>query len=746
MTDIANDPTLLAVETTVDTKKSEEGFAALLENMSKQSQETAGFLKELGEALKDLVSTVVEKGAAAEQAVVKATQSTQKQQVTIQEELGKLKAETGKQLHDIETLYEEYGIKASGSLEQAAKTYENAIKKVKDNAVKGILTGTEAKQLLEELEHDAESIYKRLEEQKRKGVGELLKDKAGDIPLGVGKGLSNTIQSATSGLLSAIPKEVLEGGIVGLFLYGMGADEASRAEIATVGQSFRDQVNQTTTDVIGSTVTISTAFDVTAQKLHVANKELGSVYQSLGHAGMSAKEAGFSTEQLNKAFDGVNITTAGLQENLGILTVAIDKSFNLQTGQTAKEAVAMARELGTSVQHAAEQMGKLRIAAQASGEDIDRYMNSVLGASKALAQYGIDVGAATNLLDAFRAKDTETHGAQAAIAMQGVGQAFSNIAGNAGMAAYLGEQIVKREGSIGSGSGAYAPGAGQAVDPLEARRQLLLGFGKQGPEGSKVLADVITEMQHIAREQGRSPAQQEFAIEKLFGVNTTTAEMINRLSSEQIKGIREGKNVGGLTKEELEKIRGGFETSRERENAFEEFIKQALKAIGDLLQGIFLGVAGIAAYVASFLGADTKDSAKQLFTSAKQRLFGTAAVVAQGGIEMFEHEKSNLGLGDLQPGGHAGVGGRSARDHASAAAISSALAAGHGSSGGGVPGSAGSAAGAGGLSYGTGSASSSGTASYDPGQNAIVARVNVVIPHEAITTARRVESDRRGSH
>lgn len=638
MTDISQDSTLLSVETTVDTASAEDTFSNLLTKMQGQSAETVAYLKELGTVLKDLVEAVVEKGGKAEKIVDNATASVQKQQQTIQQQLGKIRDETQLQLANVEKLYEEYGIKATGSLEQAAKNIDTAIRKVKEDAVKGVLKGEEAKGLLSELEQDAKAIYDRLEEQKKKGVKQIIGDKIGEKA----EGAVGDVGKATEGLMehftSAIPGGALGGGLIGLFLYGMGSIETIRAQAASVSQVFRSSIDQTAGDIVGSVAAVGGEMDTAAKKMHVASEELGSVYTMLGNAGLKADQAGFSVKQMSGAFEGTQLTAAGLHDNLGLLTIAADKAFNLQTGTTARDAVKLSQDLGMSVEHAADQMIKLRMAAQGSGENIDRYMNSVMVASKSMSQFGIDLGTTTALMEAFRAEDTKTGGAQAARAIQGVGQMMQNISGNTGMAAFMAEQIVKKEGGIGE----YKAKTGEAIDPLEARRQMLLGFGQEGEGRQKILGDVIGQVQEMARAQGGTKAQQEFMIEKVFNVDTVTAAMINGLKQSQLEDIKKG-GKGGLEGKDLEKLAAGFENSKDRENAFHELIKQAINMIVGLMQGLIYGVAGITAYLAQMVGVGSKEQAVATLTMAGNKIQSAIGGFGEG-LEGLGRVGEGLGL------------------------------------------------------------------------------------------------------
>jgi hypothetical protein len=204
-----------------------------------------------------------------------------------------------------------------------------------------------------------------------------------------------------------------------------------------------------------------------------------------------------------------------------------------------------------------------------------------MAASKGLAQYGVDLEETTALMKAFTEQDKTSHGAMASQAIQGVGAFFSNLQSNAGLSAYLAERVVQREGGIGE----YRPGAGRPLNALQAREALLSEIGKEG-EGGKILGDVLSEM--------KKTGGGEFGIEKMYGVNFATAEMISKLTPQQIEGIRSGKAVGGLSDEDVKKLKESFQTSEERENSYKQFLMNAINAFKELLQGILHGVIGIA--------------------------------------------------------------------------------------------------------------------------------------------------------
>jgi predicted nucleic acid-binding Zn-ribbon protein len=629
------DKPLLAVETTVDTGAAEQGFADLLMKMSSQSEETKGFLKELTGVIKELVDTVVVKGKEAQDLTEKATESVQKQQQTLQEQLSTIRKETKTNLESIETLYKEYGIKATGSLEQAARNIDVAIRKVKEDAVRGILAGPEAKELLSELEADAAEIYERLKKQKEKGTKEVIGDKLASV----GGSLGGATEGLMGSVMSKIPGGALGGGLIGLFLYGIGSLETIRAQAESVGQMFKDTAGQTASDVIDNVQGVGSAMDLASQNMRVNRDQLAGVYSELAKVGLTAEEAGFSAKQLTAAFDGLDASAAGLSQNLGILSVAADKSFNLEVGTTIKQSIQLSRDFGISVQTATEQFIKLRMAAQASGDDMDRYMNSVMSASKGLAQFGIDLGAANKLMEAFRAGDPTTSNVQAAKAMQGVSTMMSNIAGNTGMAAFMAADIVEKRGHLGE----YKVGKGEEVDALEARRQLLLGMGKEGK--NRIMGDILGHAQDMAREAGGTKAQQEFFLEKTFGVDTVTANMINRLTQTQIKDLQKG-GKGGLGDKDLEQLQSGMMSAKERENKFQDAIKKMIESIVNITQGILLGIGSLVALVSAFMGGGDKKRALAIAQQGQDKLFGGVEGMASAMGQMGEGLASSTGMMD----------------------------------------------------------------------------------------------------
>ena len=605
------DKPLLAVETTVDTGAAEQGWSDLLLKMSAQSEETKGFLKELTGVLKELVDTVVVKGKEAQELTEKATESVTKQQITLKEKLSEIRKETKVDLENIENLYKEYGIKATGSLEQAAKNIETAIRKVKEDAVRGLLAGPEAKELLGELEADAAEIYERLKKQKEKGTKEVIGDKLA----GVGGSLTGAAEGLTGSILNKIPGGALGGGLIGLFLYGLGSLETIRAQAESVGQMFKRTAGETATDVVGNVNEMGNAMDLAAQRMRISREQLAGVYEAMGKAGLSAEKAGYNARSLTEAFSGLDATAAGLGHNLGLLSVAADRSFNMETGTTIKQSIQLAKDWGVSVSQATEQFIKLRMNAQASGDDIDRYMQSIMGASKGLSQFGIDLGAANKLMEAFRASDPTTSNAQAYKAMQGVSNMFSNIAGNTGMAAFMAADIVKERGHLGK----YAPKEGETIDALEARRQLLLGLGQGGK--NRILGDILTHAQKMAQEAGGTDAQREFFLEKTFGVDAVTANMINVMKPKVLEDLRAG-GKGGLSAKDLESLQTGMMSAKERENRFQDAIKKAIESIVNITQGILLGIGSLVAMGAAFLGGGDTKQALAIAQMGQNKLFG----------------------------------------------------------------------------------------------------------------------------
>ncbi len=621
MTDI-HDPNLISIETQVDTEGAEEGFSSFLEKMTMQSNETAKILKDLGGQLESLVDVVITKSQQARDTANQASNSVANQQKTIQEKLAELKSETAVSLDHIEKLYSEYGIKATGSIEQAAAAYEKAIRSIKEEAANplGKLKGEEAKALLMEFESDLRSIRARIEDQKKKGISDILRDKAPDMS--ATGDIGGTVGKLTDSITSNIPSLVLKGGMLGMLLYGIGSADEARAQAATTMQWFRKEVgdgSREIADVIGGSVyDMGARVTVLSQKLKVSEADLTGVYSSMAKLGISAKDAGFDIESMDKSIEGMALTASGLQNNLGVLAIAVDKAFGLATGTALADAAKASREMGISVKDALEQMTHLRIAAEASGIGIDRYLGSVMQASKGLGQFGIDLGAATSLMQAFTDSDKEMggNGARAGRAMQGVGQLFGNLQNNVGMTAFLGEKVF-------------------GGDPLEARRQMMLAFGDeskgQSAEGRRTLGTVIEEVQKVGKSAGGTEAQQGLAIEKVFGVDFQTAEMIRSLKPDQIKSIKEG-GAGGLSEEEFSKVARGFESSKEKENSFKDFVKSLMNAIRDLLMGLMVGVGGILAYMTG-----NKDQATSAFNTSWTLGSGAIKTLSDSGGRLMQN-------------------------------------------------------------------------------------------------------------
>jgi hypothetical protein len=625
-----NDPTLLSVETSVGTSQAEEGFAAFLEKMTAQSGETAKILRELGGQLESLVDTVISKTTQARDTANRAQESVSQQQKTIQEKLAELKQETQLSLDHIEKLYSEYGIKATGSIEAAAASYEKAIRQIKEEAANphGKLKGEEAKALLNEFEEDLKAIRARIDDQKKKGITDLLKEKGPSVS--VAGDLGSSIGAVADSALSAVPSMVMKGGLVGLLLYGMGSAEALRAQTAAAALAFRKDIGDTSSDVAaqmgGSISSVGGHLAELSHKLKVSEAELGAVYGQMGRVGVSAEDAGFTVEKMSKASEGLELTASGLQANLGALSIAMDKTFGMAIGTSMSEAVKVSQEMGLSVKDTLEQMAHLRMQAEASGIGIDRYVNSVMTASKSLSQFGIDIGATTQLMDAFTQTDKEMggSGARAARGMQGVGQLFSNLQSNVGMTAYLGEKVY-------------------GGDPVEARRKMLMAFGNQGEdasrEGRMALGSVLEQVQGVGKSTGGGAGAQDLAMEKVFGIDFQTAEMIRNLKPEQIEKLKSGEQPSGLSESEFAKLAKGFESSKDRENSFKEFIKSLMNAIRDLLMGLVIGVGGILA----FLTGNTSQ-AKEAFGTAWTLAGSAMKTVASAGKQMGDHAGEAIGL------------------------------------------------------------------------------------------------------
>jgi len=614
-----------------------ESYAALLEKMSAQSKETSEHIKDLGASIQEMLGL--------------SAKNTNKEVESVDVVLSKLsdfRRDTQAQLGEMQKMHEEHGISVTGNLQKAAAAYGAAIEKIKSQVITGALGGAEAKILLAEFEREAKEVNKRIaddaaENKKRGALGQV--GDAASASFGGGSGLGQ----ATSSILSAIPAEIRMGGIAGLFLYGISSAAAVNAQGADLAQSFRSNIGQATsaiTGLKGDLAGFSQALQHVADVGHVSSGELAGIYETLRQNGVSSmKEAGLSTEQLTAAMDDTGVTTAGLTDNLGVLSLAMDKALKLQTGTTAKEAAGISRDLGLATGEATAQFYKLSTAARDSNEDIGRYTSSVMVAARSLAQYGVDLSATTELMSIFAKQDAQTHGALASKAIQGVGQMAAGIASNTGMSAFIAEEIVKKQGHVGSGEYAYKPTPGADIDALAARRALTLSMGAGGKEGREALTSMLGVIQGVARQSSPDRIKQEFTIEKMFpGLGQAGAAMVMKLSDKDLADIAKG-GTGGLTSSQLKEVKAGFDTSRDRENPFQQFIKALMAAIKDILMGILHGVVGTAQYLAAGITGD-KSAAQKNISLAGGDLTRAKDVLTMGAKGLGKGFEGLFGFGE----------------------------------------------------------------------------------------------------
>lgn len=631
---------VLKLQATVDTSEAEkgvQGITELLQASLRQNEEQIKAMKELAKSVGDIVG--VSGTAAKDNADI-----TKKAKEDVVQSVEEIRQSIDKAYGQILSTHENFGMANFEQLDKIQKEVKDRqdklirefktidTTKLRGDSVKAYKDKwKELDETLKQVEKTKQRIAMATSLKRAKGVA--AHELGGIAKLG---DLAGATQGIMGSLAHHIPGGLMGGGLIGLVLAGIGSAEAIRSGTSELLHHIETNIGHLGDKVGTNMVTLGNLINTTARSIGVSREELGGVFNTLSKGGLTVERMGLTFDKLDDKWtsftDAFNGSAEVMYQNLGVLTVAIDRAFAQAAGTTAKEAVAISQQMGLSVEHAVTQYARLKMAAQDAAIGSDSYTNSVMQAARGLSQLGVDISTTSQLFDillkqqgAFGGDASAGGILRAQKALQGISAAIGKLAGNDGLASFMGEKLAQMEGG--------SIGGIQARDPIEARRALLLGLGQtDDPNRQRVLGDMIQVMQQMARQAGGgNAARQEMFLEKTFGMDVVTANLLNSMSAEDIKNLREGRKPEKLTEEEMKKIQHGMEAARGADS-FKERMERALNGLMELVRGLLGFVMAIAGMVAKLAGFDIKMDVGQMFTqSTKSMVTGTSAVFGELG-------------------------------------------------------------------------------------------------------------------
>ncbi len=266
------------------------------------------------------------------------------------------------------------------------------------------------------------------------------------------KGLTGLVikeaKSAKSGVLSTISRAtsgVIGGGIAGgalaAVMLGYKEKDRQRAQKGEVKNVLEATGDALFTGPMKKARNWFYNFQENAQFYYgVGRKEIQATMKQMVDAGYNATEM---MEAFDKKLGKVGANTVSL-------SLGLDKHLNLASGESMKRVISLTQDYGDSLKGAASNVVNLSLAAQQSGAGINKFIDSVMSGSSAVAQYGIDLKEVVSLTSELE-KHYTNMGLDKRYAGQLATTAASGIAtGIAGFSTGVKMQMAEKMG-LGSG-------------------------------------------------------------------------------------------------------------------------------------------------------------------------------------------------------------------------------------------------------------------------------------------------------
>lgn len=435
------------------------------------------------------------------------------------------------------------------------------------------------------LRKKTEDWTRQIEEAKKKW-GEALKDMNTRLP-GVGLG---TAVGGMAGQLSSMMGGLGSGaGLIGFFKQGLNAAEQWRAAGGRVALTFKSvgdisahsgaavgtfaaQIRQLTADGVAS----ESDFAAVAQSMATNGISLG---EALKHVALSGTDfTGNAVRvgvELDAAFSQASGTTMGLAAQFSALT-----NKHLPDGL----------QLVTDIGRAAQSMGmSFQVATGAIMQTSSSLRTQMVDAR----QLGDMMGRMQSYFKGTGMTD-RTAGAFSTVALQGVGQSIAGMSD--AMKGFLGSKIGNQTGAA-------------AVIDFER--------GMRGSAGADYFGKTIATIVEQVRGISANPLEQQFALQKLFGMPPETAEAIIGMS----KDGADSKTIAERAAQQSTSLLKGLNDKALGTNTFEAAMRNIqngldrvslglLQVVTTILVGILEGITSILALIATWFATDSETAGR----------------------------------------------------------------------------------------------------------------------------------------
>jgi len=190
-------------------------------------------------------------------------------------------------------------------------------------------------------------------------------------------------------VVSHMPGGVLSSGLLGGLLGAMilGYTETDRVkalsgEVLNVFEATGESLSSKAGIKAREFFTGPNGFVEKAQWFYGISKE-----ESMGVL-KTMVDAGYKGKQISASF---NKSLGEVGSNVAVLSMAVDKHFNQDTGTSMNNIIQITTSLGDSLKDATDKYTRLAFAGQRSAMGVSKFTDSVISGASAMQQYGVDV-------------------------------------------------------------------------------------------------------------------------------------------------------------------------------------------------------------------------------------------------------------------------------------------------------------------------------------------------------------------
>jgi hypothetical protein len=371
-------------------------------------------------------------------------------------------------------------------------------------------------------------------------------------------------------IASHVPGGILGGGVVSGLLAAMvlGVTErdrlkAQKGEMLNVIEASGEAISS---DASRKVTSWFSQFQETAQWYYgISREETQGVLKAM-------VDAGYKAHEIMATFNS-SLGAAG--QHVGIMSIALDKHFNQDTGTSISNITKITTSLGDSLQEATDKYSRIAFAGQKSAMGISKFTDTIISGASAMQQYGVDVAEVAGIMGTI-----QKHYEKMGLSPQYAGNQATNFIngisqGIAGMDPSMKAMIAQRMFPELTG--------------VDARQKWEDGFKRARQSGSEdFVTRTLLSLREWASQGGKTRAQAIRLIESKIGDNRTAAGLYDATTE-----LAKGNKLSELSVEQQGLIKNALSTESEKISDLAKLTRDLTNAISAIGQGLLKVLAGL---------------------------------------------------------------------------------------------------------------------------------------------------------